>query len=837
MTGWPNSIASRLVVSHALAGHYRRHPLQALFLFTGIVIATVLLVATQLINAQAQASYSKGTQLFEQNPIGYLIGAQGQRQFPMASYVALRRQGFDQLMPVLHHNFQTAQHGVIAVMAIDWLSLQAAPLPSSQLEQQTLSQLTLEDFLLPPYRLMMSSTRMKQLAVAADQSIELANPSETLPALIAAPDNSGIGHQALMDLQALQDISNRQGMLSSVWVFAMSDQRLQALQQQLPPDLVFRPATEPLSQAALAESLHLNLAAMGLLSFVVGVFLAFNAIQFSYTDRQPLLRRLRLSGASQRQLYQALSIELIVFVILGSAVGYWLGAWLATLLLPGLGQTLAQLYGIYISYPNKVIADLPLLPLLMTIIAALLAAIVPMRQVVRQPLLNRYRQQTAQHQASIRDRQLLVIATTCLLLALAISYWASNLWHGLACLALVLLGGALALPAALRMCLQLAQRLVPSNKPLLQWLIADSRWLLGPAAISLMAMTLALVANSGLNTMIGSFRAATLDWLEQRLAAPVYLNLADGQRQLGDWLSQHAPTIEIAERHTIQHSQQRHIEIASLPPMAPFRNSIHLIDQVTNAQQLFAQGQGIYISERHHRLDGADIGQTVWLCDSAPEVTVLGIYHDYGNPRSQWLLDESLLRQCWPQHIGQSTALLTSDGNDFDWPKLITAMSDSGLIKPEQIIDQQQIKKIAMAVFDQTFTVTEALNGLTLLVAGIGIFCATSAIHHHRVRQQAQLAAMGVSQRQRLIMILSQWSLLALLSMSIVWPFGTLLAWVLASLVTPLAFGWSFSTELVWQHYPILALLALVCVVIATLWPSWRLHRVSIASLLKEVDE
>ncbi|MBD1390476.1 ABC transporter permease [Neiella sp. HB171785] len=830
-----------MTVSHALAGHYRRHPLQALFLFTGIVIATVLLVATQLINAQAQASYAKGTQLFEQNPIGYLVAAQGQRQFSMASYVALRRQGFDQLLPVLHHNFQSQHHGIIAVMGIDWLSLPATPQASangnSQVKPIAPADLTLEDFLLPPYRLMMAPARMTQLALSADQTIALTNTTSSLPPVIPAPDNSGVGHQALMDLQALQAISNRQGMLSAIWVLPMSEQRLAQLQQQLPPDLRFRPAAEPLSQAALAESLHLNLAAMGLLSFVVGLFLAFNAIQFSYTDRQPLLRRLRLSGTSQRQLYQALSIELLLFVLVGSAVGYWLGAWLATLLLPGLGQTLAQLYGVYISYPNKVIADLPLMPLLMTSLAALLAAIVPMRQIVQQPLLNRYRQQIAQHQARNRDRQLLLVALACLLVAVALSLWANSLWHGLACLALVLLGGALALPAALRASLSIVQRLVPANRPLLQWLIADSRWLLGPAAISLMAMTLALVANSGLNTMIGSFRAATLDWLEQRLAAPIYLSVADGQRQLGDWLSQHAPQVAIAERHTLRHGQLAHIEIASLPPMAAFRNSIELIEQVADAPQQFAQGQGIYISERHQRLDGGELDQQVWLCDGLPNVPVLGVYHDYGNPRSQWLLDEKLLRQCWPQHIAQSTALLAAEGAEVDWPQVMTALSDSGLIRPEQIIDQQQIKKMAMAVFDQTFTVTEALNGLTLLVAGIGIFCATSAIHHHRVQQQAQLAAMGVSQSQRLLMILSQWSLLALLSMIIVWPFGTLLAWVLASLVTPLAFGWSFSTELVWQHYPVLAVLALACVVVATLWPSWRLHRVSIASLLKEVDE
>jgi putative ABC transport system permease protein len=79
-----------------------------------------------------------------------------------------------------------------------------------------------------------------------------------------------------------------------------------------------------------------------------------------------------------------------------------------------------------------------------------------------------------------------------------------------------------------------------------------------------------------------------------------------------------------------------------------------------------------------------------------------------------------------------------------------------------------------------------------------------------------------------------QWGLLGLLCMVLVWPFGTILAYYLAAIVTPVAFGWSFPLQLEWPHYLLLALLASACLVLAVLLPSVRLLRTSPAAMLRE---
>ena len=132
--------------------------------------------------------------------------------------------------------------------------------------------------------------------------------------------------------------------------------------------------------------------------------------------------------------------------------------------------------------------------------------------------------------------------------------WAGSLPTALGGMASLLLGAALLLPLVLRGLLAVLAALIPSRHPRAAWLVADSRWLLGPASLALMAMTLALVANNGLNTMIDSFRQATDTWLQQRLAAQLYVNARTDAGALQEWLEIEHPGARVVQRfrHSLQ---------------------------------------------------------------------------------------------------------------------------------------------------------------------------------------------------------------------------------------------------------------------------------------------
>ena len=828
------------MLTHALFSHYRRHPVQALFLLTGIIVANVLLSGTLLINAQARASYERGETVLSAGPVGQIRLADAGRAFDEREYLRLRRLGFDNLAPILRRVARTADGEPLELLGIDLFAMprgagnqDSARIPGDREDSEDPA---FADFAFAPYQLWAAPARIEQLGAREGDSVQLVGGA-SLPPLVAVP-NQDLGHRLLIDIGALQALTGNAGELTSLLVFPAEPGRLAALRDALPSDLAFFAAAEAPDPAELTQSFHLNLAAMGLLAFVVGVFLIYNALAFSYTDRRELIRKLQLSGVTRGEMRRALLFELALFLGAGSLLGLWLGGQLATWLLPGVGRTLAQLYGVYIAYPDGLIPSGFLLPLVMTTLAAALCVTFPLREALNTPLLQRWQASWELQAAARRDRLMLAVGVVLLVASIAIGLTARALWPALAGMACLLIGAVLCLPSVLRLLLSMLGRVVPSRRARLTWLLADSRWLLGPASLALMALTLALVANSGLNTMIGSFRQATDAWLEQRLAAQIYLRGNLQLEGLEDWLVRQDKRLQGVQRFRTELDRDNprghlaHIEVVSLQEGERYLDSVALIRQVDAAQDGFAAGTGLYISERAWRLDGWKPGDRVHLCPNHPDPTVLGIYHDYGNPSSQWMVSQQLFRACWPQLVPTGRAIYGPP--DADWAGIGLALRERFGLESDQIIDQAELKAAGMAVFDRTFVITRALNALTLLVAGIGIFCAVSAIHHHRVGQQALLASLGMTRRERGTLLVLQWGLLGLLCMVLVWPFGTALAGYLVGIVTPIAFGWSFPLSLDWLHLGVLALLAAACLLLAVALPSLQLLRTSPAAMLRE---
>jgi putative ABC transport system permease protein len=496
-----------------LLSHYRRHPVQALFLLAGIIVANVLLVGTLLINAQARASYDRGEVLLRASPSGQVRHRDAGRSFDERVYVALRLQGFEMLAPVLRHVVRDADGEALEILGVDLFAMPGpAEAPDEGAPRSADSGLAA--FAFPPYQLWAAPARIQQLGAVPGGRLTLES-GVSLPPLVAAPGEQ-LGHRLLVDIGALQTLTERPGELTALLVFGATPDRLSALIAALPPDFDYFPYAQAPDPAELTRSFHLNLAAMGLLAFVVGVFLIYNALAFSYTDRRELVRKLRLSGVTRGELRSALTIELGLFLLLGGLLGSWLGAALAAWLLPGVGRTLAQLYGVYIAYPDGLVPSGFLLPLLMTAAAAALCMLFPLREALQAPLLERWQAGWQLAAAARRDRLMLLAGLVLLLAAALLGRYALTLWTALAGLAALLVGAVLCLPSVLRLLLGGLDRAVSRRRVRLAWLVADGRWLLGPAALALMALTLALVANSGLNTMIASFRQATDDWLAQR---------------------------------------------------------------------------------------------------------------------------------------------------------------------------------------------------------------------------------------------------------------------------------------------------------------------------------
>ena len=329
--------------------------------------------------------------------------------------------------------------------------------------------------------------------------------------------------------------------------------------------------------------------------------------------------------------------------------------------------------------------------------------------------------------------------------------------------------------------------------------------------------------------MVNSFRLTFTGFLDQRLASEFYVYADDAQQSasLRAYLE-----LRVDKVLPIQSANQ---DIRGLPSEiygptahATYRDNWLFLDTEPDAWALIEAGQAAAINEQLARRVGIAIGDEITL--AGQPFNVVGIYGDYGNPIGQVIITEATFAALFPD-ISPLRFGVRMD------PSRVPALSidlrnDFGL--PEaNMINQAGIKAFSLAVFDRTFTVTGALNVLTLAVAGFAILMSLLTLATMRIPQLAPVWVQGITRVRLGRLEILRAVLLALITAIFALPLGLSLAWTLLAVVNVEAFGWRLPLFLFPMDYVRLATFAVAAAVIAALWPAIKLARTRPADLLK----
>jgi putative ABC transport system permease protein len=211
-------------------------------------------------------------------------------------------------------------------------------------------------------------------------------------------------------------------------------------------------------------------------------------------------------------------------------------------------------------------------------------------------------------------------------------------------------------------------------------------------------------------------------------------------------------------------------------------------------------------------------------------VEAAGIYADYDNPKGQLRVDSDALLTRWPQVQRTSYSLRVSSQVAPVLINALRAQFGSGI---RQLIDQASLKGFSARIFERTFTITTALNALTLGVAGVALLTSLLTLSDLRLPQLAPLWAMGVTRRRLVQIELLKILALALITALLSLPVGLLVAWCLVAVVNVQAFGWRLPLHLFPVQWLQLVGLALLTAFLAAIPPLIRLGRSSPAHLVK----
>jgi len=240
-----------------------------------------------------------------------------------------------------------------------------------------------------------------------------------------------------------------------------------------------------------------------------------------------------------------------------------------------------------------------------------------------------------------------------------------------------------------------------------------------------------------------------------------------------------------------------------------------------------AQGDGILVNEQLARREQSWTGNTLQVAADF-QFEIVGVYSDYGNPAGQAFINYEIFEKRYPD-ITPLRFALNADNPSYLRDKIV---AEFGLPR-DNTINQQEVKAFSMQVFEQTFLITNALNVLTLGVAGFALWASLTTVVGMRLPQVAPVWALGFTRKSISVIEMSRSLLLAALTAVLAIPIGLGLAWILLAIVNVRAFGWRLPMELFPWDWAQLFIWALVGATLAAAMPIRKLIKLPPSELLK----
>ncbi|WP_235937009.1 FtsX-like permease family protein [Vreelandella azerica] len=357
--------------------------------------------------------------------------------------------------------------------------------------------------------------------------------------------------------------------------------------------------------------------ALALLSLVVGLFIVQAALGLAMEQRMATLRTLRALGVPALTLVLAIALELLLLGLLGAGLGLVSGLWLAGTLLPDVATTLSSLYQADVSRRLALPWHYWLGSIGVTLGGLLLAGSSMLWRAARLNILALGQAQAWRQGYQRQLKRMLQGAMVSTVLAVGILVWirsqppGEGLLGSFALVATLLLFSALALPPLLNGLLQQLQTYL-RHRPLAHWAVADCQLQLPRLSLAMMALLIALATNLGVSSMVGGFRLTFLEWLDQRLAAPLYVNAApstlspmlewlDAQPEVTGTLPTAQGSSQLTPASSNAQAEQREIALFGIAPVPTLTDQWPLLETISGSAEAwstFSTGQSVFINEQ-----------------------------------------------------------------------------------------------------------------------------------------------------------------------------------------------------------------------------------------------
>ena len=370
---------------------------------------------------------------------------------------------------------------------------------------------------------------------------------------------------------------------------------------------------------------------------------------------------------------------------------------------------------------------------------------------------------------------------------------------------------------------------------------------LSRSAVSIAALSTALGLVIAVVAMIGSFRQTVDNWVNKSISGDIFFGPAVFSTSSYD---QYLPP-EILQKlqQDPRIAELYHYRAVRLPYgdryILVIGGSFEVLARhgglwfrQGDSQETVARARAagrVLVSEPFAETFGVKEGE--WLMLPTPvgprRLQIAGVFYDYRTDGASVWMDINLFRQFWQdQHLNAVRIFLKDKTQIKEFQEHLqqTYQSRYRLVA----LSHQDLKNGILQIFDETFALTYALEGVAVLVAVFGIITTFLVLVMERERELALLQALGASRGQIMGMVLVESGLASLLSYILGAMAGSVLALLLILVINKQAFGWTIhlflAPEVYWQTLLLVVALGLA----AGAYPAWRAMQPHVATILKE---
>ena len=615
-------------------------------------------------------------------------------------------------------------------------------------------------------------------------------------------------------------LADRKARVNSDFVEAIA-LRIEAL---LPSELVLSASEERAEKrASMTQAFRLNLTILSLIAILVGAYLILQALDGAIVRRRSEMATLRSLGVSARTLFWLCILEAGLIGLIGSIGGVGVGVLLAGGAVHLLADTVNALY-----FATSVEAILLtrfdwIIGIGLGVAFSLLAGLIPARDAMQTPPAQVLARGDWSPGFSWLHRPgfgytLLVIGVLLLFLPPQSMESGGKLpVGGFLAAACWIFGAALLSGQVLSWvagwCRKFADGAVVR--------IALSRLADGSSRhrLAVAGLVVAVGMVSGMLQMVGSFRGTIVDWFDVRFQAELYISErgASGAGSINgidpNFITELETTAGIRFADTV------YVEIVEAPVGTTHLVGIDFEAWSGPVQQLWFLEPGelvvvdgaepALISETFaRRFDLLKGGSIELQTPTGPRiVSPLGIFSDYGNEFGTAAIDKAVWKEWTGQDRAINVSLYVDEGIETNALRDQLRLRYPGL----DIRNAQELRELALGIFDQTFRVTTALNGIGLTVAVIGLMLGLLAIFQESARSWATLDCLGFTRRRLVAAAGLEGAGIALAA----WISGTILGialgWLLIAVINVQSFGWTLQWTLPWTQIAMFGLLLTAC--------------------------